>query len=71
MIGLFIQQAIALIVLKSSAGFHAFKWLATLASDFLNEGLVGAAFFFDRKLSIQSIGILSTRYVTLLCTDNE
>ncbi|KAF8269239.1 Na+ dependent nucleoside transporter C-terminus-domain-containing protein [Lactarius quietus] len=46
-IGLFIQQAIALFVLKSGAGFHTFKWLATLASDFLAQGLVGATFFFD------------------------
>ena len=46
-IGLFIQQVIALFVLKSGAGFHTFKWLATLASDFLAQGLVGATFFFD------------------------
>ncbi|KAF8269248.1 Na+ dependent nucleoside transporter C-terminus-domain-containing protein [Lactarius quietus] len=46
-VGLLIQQAIALFVLKSGAGFHAFKWLATLASDFLSEGLVGSTFFFD------------------------
>ncbi|KAN0138308.1 Na+ dependent nucleoside transporter C-terminus domain containing protein [Lactarius tabidus] len=46
-VGLFIQQAIALFVLKSGAGFHTFKWLATLSSDFLAEGLVGATFFFD------------------------
>ena len=49
MVGLFIQQAIALFVLKSGAGFHMFMWLATLASDFLNEGHVGAAFFFDQE----------------------
>src|SRR6266702_5772525 len=46
-VDLFVQQAIALFVLKSGACFHAFKWLATLASDFLAQGLVGAAFFFD------------------------
>ena len=46
-VGLFIQQAIALFVLKSGAGFHTFKWLADLASDFLAQGLVGATFFFD------------------------
>ncbi|KII92489.1 hypothetical protein PLICRDRAFT_50865 [Plicaturopsis crispa FD-325 SS-3] len=46
-VGLFIQQAIALFVLKSGAGFSIFHWIATLASDFLNQGLVGAAFFFD------------------------
>ncbi|KAH9961509.1 Na+ dependent nucleoside transporter C-terminus-domain-containing protein [Russula dissimulans] len=42
------QQAIALFVLKSGAGFHIFKWIANLASDFLAQGLVGAAFFFDQ-----------------------
>ena len=47
-VGLFMQQAIALFVLKSGAGFHLFNWLATLATDFLNQGLVGAAFFFDQ-----------------------
>ena len=46
-IGLFLQQAIALFVLKSDAGFKIFKWIATLASDFLDQGLVGAEFFFD------------------------
>ncbi|KAJ7124936.1 Na+ dependent nucleoside transporter C-terminus-domain-containing protein [Mycena epipterygia] len=48
-VGLFIQQAIALFVLKSGAGFSIFKWIATLASDFLAEALVGAAFFFDAE----------------------
>ncbi|KAJ7782883.1 Na+ dependent nucleoside transporter C-terminus-domain-containing protein [Mycena metata] len=48
-VGLFIQQAIALFVLKSGAGFHLFNWIATLASDFLAQGLVGAAFFFDAE----------------------
>jgi hypothetical protein len=48
MVGLFFQQAIALFVLKSGAGFHMFRWIATLASDFLNQGLVGSAFFFDQ-----------------------
>ncbi|KAI9433080.1 Na+ dependent nucleoside transporter C-terminus-domain-containing protein [Lactarius psammicola] len=46
-VSLFVQQAIALFVLKSGPGFHTFKWLATLASDFLAQGLVGAAFFFE------------------------
>jgi len=46
-VGLILQQSIALFVLKTGAGFSIFKWLATLASDFLNEALVGAQFFFD------------------------
>jgi len=47
--GLFIQQAIALFVLKTDAGFSIFKWIATLASDFLNQSAAGAAFFFDAE----------------------
>jgi CNT family concentrative nucleoside transporter len=46
-VGLFIQQAIALFVLKSGAGFSIFKWIATLASDFLDQSTAGATFFFD------------------------
>ncbi|KAF9484501.1 hypothetical protein BDN70DRAFT_903662 [Pholiota conissans] len=46
-VGLFLQQVIALFVLKSGAGFSIFNWIATLASDFLAQALVGAAFFFD------------------------
>ncbi|KAL4267036.1 concentrative nucleoside transporter (CNT) family protein [Pleurotus pulmonarius] len=49
-VGLFMQQAIALFVLKSGAGFSIFNWIATLASDFLNQGLVGAQFFFDADI---------------------
>ncbi|TCD65607.1 hypothetical protein EIP91_002454 [Steccherinum ochraceum] len=45
--GLFMQQAIAMFVLKSGAGFSIFSWIAILASDFLAQGLQGAAFFFD------------------------
>lgn len=49
-VGLFLQQAIALFVLKSGAGFSIFHWIATLASDFLNQALVGAAFFFNQDV---------------------
>ncbi len=47
-VGLFIQQVTALFVLKTGAGFHIFRWLATLASDLSSQGLVGAIFFFDQ-----------------------
>ncbi|KZS98386.1 hypothetical protein SISNIDRAFT_435467 [Sistotremastrum niveocremeum HHB9708] len=47
-VGLFFQQVIALFVLKSTAGFDIFKWIATLAADFLNESAPAAAFFFDQ-----------------------
>ncbi|KAL0956128.1 hypothetical protein HGRIS_002294 [Hohenbuehelia grisea] len=48
-VGLFCQQAIALFVLKSGAGYSIFRWIAALASDFLDQGLVGSAFFFDQE----------------------
>lgn len=46
-VGLIIQQAIALFVLKSGAGFSLFKYIAILAQDFLLQANVGAQFFFD------------------------
>jgi CNT family concentrative nucleoside transporter len=48
-VGLFLQQVIALFVLKTGAGFKIFHWIATLAGDFLNQALAGAAFFFDQE----------------------
>ncbi|KAG1751608.1 Na+ dependent nucleoside transporter C-terminus-domain-containing protein [Suillus paluster] len=48
-VGLILQQAIALFVLKSGAGFSLFKYIADLANDFLSESLVGAQFFFDAE----------------------
>ncbi|KAH0589287.1 hypothetical protein H2248_005049 [Termitomyces sp. 'cryptogamus'] len=49
-VGLFLQQAIALFVLKTRAGFDIFNWIATLAADMLSQGTVGAAFFFDAEI---------------------
>ena len=49
-VGLVLQQAIAMFVLKSGAGFKLFKWIAFLASDFLAQGLAGATFFFDAEI---------------------
>jgi CNT family concentrative nucleoside transporter len=46
-VGLFLQQTIALFVLKTGAGFSIFKYIADLANDFLSEADVGAEFFFD------------------------
>ncbi|KAH7108114.1 Na+ dependent nucleoside transporter C-terminus-domain-containing protein [Auriculariales sp. MPI-PUGE-AT-0066] len=46
-VGLFFQQAIALFVLKSSAGFDIFSWIAHLAADFLEQAHPAAQFFFD------------------------
>jgi len=49
-VSLFTQQAIALFVLKTHAGFDLFMWIANLAADFSNQGLVGAVFFFDQDI---------------------
>ncbi|PAV18909.1 H+ nucleoside cotransporter [Pyrrhoderma noxium] len=59
-VGLFLQQAIAMFVLKSGAGFSIFKWLATLASDFLKQGLEGAAFFFSDDFVSNSYFFVNT-----------
>ncbi|KAI6021479.1 Na+ dependent nucleoside transporter C-terminus-domain-containing protein, partial [Pisolithus microcarpus] len=45
--GLFIQQAVALFVLKTSAGYSIFRYIANLAEGFLTQADVGAEFFFD------------------------
>ena len=46
-VGLFLQQVIALFVLKTGAGFSIFNWIARLAADFLGQAHAGAVFFFD------------------------
>ncbi|KAF9453969.1 hypothetical protein P691DRAFT_770974 [Macrolepiota fuliginosa MF-IS2] len=46
-VGLFLQQAIALFVLKTGAGFSIFRWIANLAADFLLQANAGSGFFFD------------------------
>ncbi|KAG1890312.1 Na+ dependent nucleoside transporter C-terminus-domain-containing protein [Suillus subluteus] len=48
-VGLFLQQTIALFVLKTGAGFSFFKYIADLADDFLSQADVGAEFFFDAE----------------------
>lgn len=59
-VGLFIQQAIALFVLKSGAGFSIFNWIATLAADFLSQSKAGAAFFFDAETVAKSWFFVNT-----------
>jgi len=49
LVGLFFQQVVALFVLKSGAGFSIFKWIATLAADFLSQAYTAAEFFFDHE----------------------
>ena len=48
-VGLFLQQVIALFVLKTGAGFSIFSWIAQLAADFLGQAHAGAVFFFDEN----------------------
>src|ERR1700722_13430063 len=48
-VGLLLQQAVALFVLKSGAGLSTFNWIARLVSDFLSQSSVGAVFFFDQE----------------------
>jgi CNT family concentrative nucleoside transporter len=48
-VGLFMQQVVALFVLKTGAGQSIFGWFAQTASDFLNQGPAAAAFFFDAE----------------------
>ncbi|KAH9991775.1 Na+ dependent nucleoside transporter C-terminus-domain-containing protein [Russula vinacea] len=65
MVGLFFQQVTALFVLKSGAGFHMFRWIATLASDVLNQGLVGSVFSFDQDTVNTKHWLSPTWYVIL------
>ncbi|KAG8977983.1 hypothetical protein FRB90_008622 [Tulasnella sp. 427] len=44
------QQIIAIFVLKTSAGFSIFSWIAYLASDFLSQAYKGSAFFFSDEI---------------------
>ncbi|KAF8747678.1 H nucleoside cotransporter, partial [Rhizoctonia solani] len=50
-VGLFMQQAIALFVLKTDAGFKIFLWVAQLAADFLDQAGPAAGFFFDPEVT--------------------
>ena len=65
-------------VLKTAAGFSIFKWIATLAGDFLRQALAGAVFFFDQDTiskgwffvnTVKSIFSI-TRHIDLTCTYN-
>lgn len=48
-VGLGLQQILAMFVLRSGAGFSIFNWIAQLASDFLTQAYYGSAFFFDTE----------------------
>jgi CNT family concentrative nucleoside transporter len=47
-VGLFMQQVVALFVLKTGAGQSIFGWIANAARDFLDQGPKAAVFFFDQ-----------------------
>merc|ERR1712093_482996 len=49
-VGLAMQQILAMFVLRSGAGFAIFNWIATLASDFLTQAYYGSAFFFTNDI---------------------
>jgi CNT family concentrative nucleoside transporter len=59
-VGLFIQQAIAMFVLKTGAGFSIFTWIATLVADFLNEAQTGVAFVFTAGIASEHWMFAST-----------
>ena len=64
-VGLFIQQVIAMFILKSGAGFSIFKWIALLASDFLDQALAGAEFFFDADTIAKHWFFVNTVSITI------
>lgn len=53
-VGLSLQQILAMFVLKTSAGFDLFNWIATAASDFLAQAYYGAAFFFTSEIVLEN-----------------
>ncbi|KAJ8086066.1 hypothetical protein PM082_004885 [Marasmius tenuissimus] len=48
-IGLFLQQIVALFVLKTDAGFSIFNWLITLIRTYLNYSAAGIVFLTDEE----------------------
>ncbi|EIW83305.1 hypothetical protein CONPUDRAFT_164267 [Coniophora puteana RWD-64-598 SS2] len=59
-VGLFMQQVIALFVMKTGAGLKLFTYIADLAFDFLTQAYVGAAFFFDSEVIAQNFFFVNT-----------
>ena len=48
-VGLFLQQIVALFVLKTDAGFSIFNWLITLVRTYLSYSVVGIVFLTDEE----------------------
>ena len=59
-VGLFIQQVVALFVMKTGAGLKLFTYIADLAYDFLTQAYVGAAFFFSEEVISQNFFFVNT-----------
>ncbi|KAA1064812.1 hypothetical protein PGT21_015547 [Puccinia graminis f. sp. tritici] len=49
-VGLILQQLLALAVLKSKAGYDFFHWIATAATDILDQGTKVGGFFFSPQV---------------------
>ncbi|KNF00216.1 hypothetical protein PSTG_06630 [Puccinia striiformis f. sp. tritici PST-78] len=49
-VGLILQQLLALVVLKSKAGYDFFNWIATAATDILDQGTKAGGFFFSPEV---------------------
>jgi len=49
-VGLILQQVLALVVLKSKAGYDFFNWIAKAATDILNQGTKAGGFFFSPQV---------------------
>ncbi|KAA1118719.1 hypothetical protein PGT21_003408 [Puccinia graminis f. sp. tritici] len=49
-VGLILQQVLALVVLKSKAGYDFFNWIAKAATDILDQGTKAGGFFFSPQV---------------------
>ncbi|EHS64090.1 uncharacterized protein PGTG_20793 [Puccinia graminis f. sp. tritici CRL 75-36-700-3] len=49
-VGLILQQLLALVVLKSKAGYDFFNWIAKAATDLLDQGTKAGGFFFSSQV---------------------
>ncbi|OAV98675.1 hypothetical protein PTTG_07696 [Puccinia triticina 1-1 BBBD Race 1] len=49
-VGLIVQQLLALLVLKSKAGYDFFNWIAKAATDILDQGTKAGGFFFSPQV---------------------
>ncbi|KIJ50879.1 hypothetical protein M422DRAFT_203882 [Sphaerobolus stellatus SS14] len=64
-ISIILQQAVALFVYKSDAGFKFFTWFQTAVADFESSGIEALAFLFDADTAGKNWLFLSTLVVML------